>query len=144
MDAARLALLAAGVFFLVGLLSGVWKYGAIARSEEAKAPAYVDVGHRAALLYAFAGLLIERLVVVSGLPDDVEFWAVLVQVVFFGLALSTYFVHGLLDDTDNQLRRPHRLGRRTLPPGLVVAFMGSLIVAEVGGFVVLLYGVWMA
>lgn len=141
MDAERLALVAAGLFFLVGLLSGVWKYGAIARSDEAKAPVYVDVGHRAALLYAFACVLIERLVQVSSLSPGIELGAVVVQVLFFGLALSTYLLHGLLDDTDNQLRRPHRLGRHTLPPGLITTFMGSLIVAEVGGFAVLLYGV---
>jgi len=141
MSAERFALAAAGLFFLVGLLTGVWKYGAIARSDEAKAPVYVDVAHRAALLYAFACVLVERMVVVGGLSDAVEFGAVVVQVVFFALALSTYLVHGLLNDTDNQLARPHRLGQATLPPAVIMGFMISLIVAEVGGFVVLLYGV---
>ena len=144
MAADRFALVAAGVFFLAGLLSGVWKYGAIARSEKAEAPVYVDVGHRAALLYAFACLLVERMVQASQLSATVELGATVIQIVFFGLALSTYFIHGFLDDTDNQLRRPHKLGNATLPPWVIRGFMGALILAEVGGFAVLLYGVVVA
>ncbi len=144
MDAERLALLAAGWFFLVGLLGGVWKYGSIARSDEATAPVYVDVAHRAALLYAFACVLIERLVQVSQLDPTLELVATSAQVVFFGLAISTYVVHGVLDDTDNQLARPHRLGKGTVPPALIRGFMGALMLAEIGGFVVLFYGVLMA
>lgn len=141
MDAQRLALLAACWFFLVGLSSGVWKYAAIARSEDAKAPVYVDIAHRASLLYAFACILIERASEVSQLDATLEWFAVLVQVVFFGLAVGTYLIHGLLDDTDNQLRRPHRLGSAALPPSLIRTFMISLVCAEVGGFVVLFWGV---
>ena len=144
MDVERFTLLAAGAFFLVGLLTGVWKYGAIARSEEAQAPAYVDVAHRASLLYAFACLLIERLLQVSQLSVEVEWAATLAQIVFFALAVLTYVIHGALNDTDNQLRRPHKLGEATLPPFLIRGFMGGLVLGEVGGFVVLLYGVAVA
>ncbi len=134
MDAERFALLAAGWFFLVGLLSGVWKYGAIARSEDAKAPVYVDIAHRASLLYAFACLLIERLLQVSQLGHGVELAATAAQILFFGLAVGIYLIHGWLNDTDNQLARPHRLGKGTLPPLMIQGFMGALILAEVGGF----------
>ena len=50
-------------------------------------------------------------------------------------------LHGWLADTDNQLRKPHRLGRGTLPGGLMAVFMWALIVGEIGGFLVLFYGV---
>ena len=53
----RIALLSAGVLFMTGLLTGLWKYLAIARSPQARAPYYVDIAHRASLLYAFAALL---------------------------------------------------------------------------------------
>lgn len=141
MTAERLALLCAGLYFLVGLLTGVWKYLAIARSPDAAAPPYVDIAHRSSLLYAFACLLIERMLQVSMLSPAVEWWATLAQVVFFGLAISTYLVHGALNDTDNQLRKPHVLGKRRMPGGVIHGFMVALVVAEVGGFVVLLYGV---
>ena len=66
--------------------------------------------------------------------------------VFFALAIGTYVIHGLLQDTDNQLRRPHRVGKRLLPPWLTGLFMGSLIVGEVAGTLVLgtgaMLGIW--
>mgnify|MGYP002653205800 CR=1 FL=1 len=54
----KLALASAGVFFLSGLLTGVWKYAHMARTPAAQAPVYVDIAHRAALFYSFAALLI--------------------------------------------------------------------------------------
>lgn len=140
----RIAALAAGVFFLAGLVFGVWKYVAIARSSDARAPTYVDIAHRAALLYAFACLVVERFAVLSALAPDLEVAAVVAQIEFFGLGLSTYVVHGVLRDTDNQFDKPHRLGDRTVPPALVVAFMIALIAAELGGFAVLFFGACMA
>ena len=142
--ASRVLLFSGGSFFLVGLLSGVWKYACMRSREDARAPHYVDTTHRAALMYAFSTVVIQRFVDASQLPATVELWAVLGQVIFFGLAISTYAIHGVLRDTDNQLARPHKLGRRELPRVLVHGFMLSLIVGEVGGFVVLLYGTWVA
>lgn len=140
----KFALCSAMAFFLVGLVSGVWKYAKIRGSADASAPAYVDICHRAALLYAFACLLLERMVEVGTLPAAVELAALTALVGFFGFAVFGYAVHGWLEDTDNQLRRPHRLGRRTLAPGLVHASMIALVGAELGGFVVLGVGVCLA
>ncbi len=137
----QIALIAAMGFFVFGLLTGVWKYAALHASPAAQAPAYVDVCHRASLLYAFACLLLERMAEVSQLAPAVELPAVLAPLTFFALAVVTYAVHGLLDDTDDQLRRPHKLGRYVLPTWLTPAFMVALIVAEVGGALVLAFGV---
>ena len=49
-------------------------------------------------------------------------------------------LHGILRDTDNQLRRPHVLGRGTVPGVLITVYMVGLIVGEIGGFAILLYG----
>ena len=138
--AVALAVLAAGVFFLVGLLTGAWKYYAIMRSERAVAPTYVDVAHRASLLYAFAALLLAVFARLSAFDDAVDFWATLAPLVFFAASIATYIVHGVLDDTDNQLRRPHRLGKATLPGAVIATFMVALMIAEIGGFVVLFAG----
>jgi hypothetical protein len=51
-----------------------------------------------------------------------------------------YAVHGYLRDTDNQLQKPHVLGRSTIPNTQMVVFMWMLAAAEIGGFVVLLAG----
>ena len=138
--ASKVLLVAGGVFFLTGLISGIWKYRRILASEDASAPVYVDVTHRASLMYAFSTVVIQRFVDASTLSDTVELIAVLAQVVFFALAIGTYVIHGLLRDTDNQLERPHRLGARELPAFVIRSFMGALILGEVGGFVVLVVG----
>lgn len=138
--AVRLALSAAGGLLMVGLLTGVWKYAQIARSAEAQAHPYVDIAHRASLLYSFAALVLAALAAVSPWPPLVNLHAVAWPLLFFVLAIASYVLHGALGDTDNQLRVPHVLGARHLPAWPLHAFMGALIVAEIGGVAVLLLG----
>lgn len=138
--AVQLSLVACGLFFLTGLLTGIWKYACIARSPQATAPVYVDVAHRSALLYAFAALLLTQFASLSAWSAAVNLWAVAAQVAFFGAAIGGYAVHGLLRDTDNQFRRPHRVGSLALPRHALLAFMLLLIAGEVGGFLVLFAG----
>lgn len=140
MNAANFALISAGVFFLVGLLTGVWKYAAIMRSEKARAPYYVDIAHRASLMYSFAVILLREFIPFSPFSETATFYIVAVQVLFFGSAILTYITHGFLRDTNNQLKQPHQLGKYFLPSILVRGYMWALIVAEVGGFVLLLGG----
>ena len=66
--------------------------------------------------------------------------AVAAPLLFFALAISMYVLHGILRDTDNQLRSPHKLGAFTLPGVMLHGFMFLLAVAEIGGFAVLLWG----
>jgi hypothetical protein len=130
----------AGAFFLVGLLAGIWKYHAIATTADARAPIYVDIAHRAALQYAFACALMAQLAARGAWSNATNLAASVTLVTFFAAAVAGYLVHGVLRDTDNQLRRPHVLGRRTVPPGAMRGFMTLLATAEVAGFVVLLTG----
>jgi hypothetical protein len=139
--AVRAALFAAGCFFLSGLLTGIWKYLQIATSETAQAKVYVDIAHRTSLLYSFAALLLAVFAGASAWTRETNLWAVLPPLVFFGLAIGGYVLHGLLGDTDNQFRRPHRIGAWALPRHALLAFMLVLIAAEVGGFLVLFAGV---
>ena len=143
MPASDWALYGCGLFFLTGLLTGVWKYWQVSQSEKARAHYYVDVAHRASLMYAFACLVLERFVLLSVWSDRTNTLAVLASMLFFALAVGSYILHGMLRDTRNQLQRPHQFGKGTLAPVLMVAFMVALIVAEVGGFLVLFAGVLM-
>lgn len=131
---------ACGVFFLTGLITGVWKYYHIHASEDAQAPVYVDIAHRTSLMYSFAALVLAKFVEFSPYSETVTFWAAAAPIVFFGLAISTYVIHGVLQDTDNQMRTPHRLGATTLPNWVIIAFMVTLTIAEIGGFGVLFVG----
>jgi preprotein translocase subunit SecG len=104
----RLTLLAAGLIFLLALALGVWKYRQMATSENHLAHPYVDIAHRAALLYSFATLLIAVFVELSGWPTWVNLTAAMVVVLFFVIAIVTYMSHGLKRDTTNQFEHPDR------------------------------------
>ena len=121
--AVALGILGAGVFLVVGLLTGIWKYVAIMQSDKARAPYYVDIAHRASLMYASAALILAGLAYFSVWSDSVNWLAVMANIVYFALAIGTYVIHGALKDTDNQLRSPHRLGPMTLPRFLIQLLM---------------------
>lgn len=127
----RLTLLAAGLIFLLSLALGVWKYRQMAVSENHLAHPYVNIAHRAALLYSFATLLIAVFVELSGWPTWVNLTAAMVVVAFFVIAIVTYIGHGMKRDTTNQFANP--------AAGLHAGML-ALIVAEIGGFIVLLAG----
>lgn len=127
----KAVLLAAGLIFLWALVLGVWKYRQMATSGDHLAHPYVDIAHRAALLYSFATLLIAALVQFSGWSQTVDTIAAFAPILFFVGAIATYVMHGLRRDTTNQFVDP--------APGTHAAML-ALIVAEIGGVAVLLAG----
>jgi hypothetical protein len=127
----KITLLAAGLIFLLALVLGVWKYRQIMVAEEHRAHPYVDIAHRAALLYSFATLLIAVFVELSAWPAWVNLTAAMVAVFFFVGAIVVYMVHGARRDTVNQFDPPVRG---------TGAFMGLLILGEMGGFAVVFAG----
>jgi len=80
--AESLAIVAAGVFFLNGLLTGVWKYLQMRKSPDALAHPYVDIAHRTSLMYSFAAILLAYFARIADLPETVAFWSVLFPLVF--------------------------------------------------------------
>jgi hypothetical protein len=100
-------------------------------SDDHRAHPYVDVAHRAALLYSFATTLMALFVELSAWRAPVNLLAAGVVIVFFVLAIATYVYHGWRRDTDNQLQSPARG---------TAALMAALIVGEIGGFTGLLAG----
>jgi hypothetical protein len=127
----KAVLLASALMFLWALLLGVMKFRQMDSSEEGLAHPYTDIAHRAALLYSFALLLIATFVELSGWGVVVNLIAAGALAFYFYAAVFGYMMHGWKRDTDNQFRRPVR--------GLE-AFMTSLIVAEIGGWLVLIAG----
>ena len=131
---------ACGIFFLTGLITGVWKYYHIHSSRKAQAPVYVNIAHRASLMYSFATLVLAKFVELSPYSETVTFWSAAGPIVFFALAISTYVIHGVLKDIDNQFKKPHKLGAFTLPNWVIITFMVALIIAEIGGAGILFVG----
>ena len=127
----RLVVLAAGLMFLWALILGVVKYRQILASPESAAHPYTDIAHRAALLYAFALMLVAAFVELSAWGVTVNLVAASVLLVFFVVSVASYMHHGLRKDTTNQLAGPSA--------GIRV-FMQLLIVGEIGAFAVLLAG----
>jgi hypothetical protein len=127
----KAVLLADAVMFLVALLLGVWKYNQIATSKDHTSHIYVDIAHRAALLYSFALLLIATFVQLSGFSELVNLLATGAMTFYFFASVTTYAIHGWREDTDNQFR--------DAIPG-THAYMVTLILAEIGGWLVLVAG----
>lgn len=124
--------IASGLILVWGLALGVWKYHGIRTSPDHTAHIYVDIAHRAALMYSFATLVLAALVELSAFGPVVNLVAAAVPIVFFVAAIAAYCVHGALRDTTNQFEKPM--------PGTYL-FMLALIVGEIGGVLVLLAGV---
>lgn len=127
----KVLVLSAGLILLWALALGVWKFRQMATSPTALAHPYVDIAHRAALMYSFATLILAALAEFSGFPTAVNLIAGLVVVFFFVAAIGSYMVHGFREDTDNQFENPIH-GTH--------AFMWVLAAAEIGGTGVLVAG----
>src|SRR5258707_14520423 len=121
----KITLLAAGLIFLLALVLGVWKYRQIMVSDDHRAHPYVDIAHRAALLYSFATLLLATFVELSVWPVWVNLTAAMVVVLFFVGAIVGYIVHRARRDTVHQFGSP--------VPG-TGGFIALLILRDIGGF----------
>lgn len=127
----KAVLVAAAAMFLWALLLGVLKYRQIMTSEGRAAHVYTDIGHRAALLYSFALLLVATFVQLSGWSPVVNLVAAGAMAFYFFAAVAHYNWQGVRRVTDNVFREP---------PRGIKAFMIGLIVAEIGGWLVLVAG----
>lgn len=131
MSPARLATLSAGAFLLAGLGFGVAKFQALRRSADGRAPLYVDIGHRAALLYAFAAIVVERLLSPTSLSPSLQYAAAGTALGLFALTIARYAQLALAGQATTQFAARGRL----LDMGTVL-----LAVAEVGATAVLWWG----
>ena len=127
----KIALLASGLFLLSGMLTGVWKYAKIMTSLEHKAPAYVDIAHRASFFYSFASLVIAKLIESSPFSQMWQTVIVAVPILYFILTVIGYIKEGLIDRTDNMFAERNFV---------TVWFMYGLIAGEIGGFILILGG----
>jgi hypothetical protein len=129
--AIKISLLVSGLFLLNGMLTGVWKYSHIMKSENHQAPVYVDIAHRASFFYSFACLVIAKLTEFSPFS---EFWQILIVVIplsYFILSVIGYMKLGYVNQTDNQFTERNFI---------TTQFMYGLIAGEIGGFVMILGG----
>jgi hypothetical protein len=131
--ASCIALSASGIFFMAGLLTGLWKYGCMRNHPLAEAPYYVNVAHRAALMYAFSAQLLAVFAVISVFPVWLNTIAVVPPLLFFAIAIGHYAQLGMTTDSTNSLRDSQNKTKDYL-------ILNILAIAEIGGFSVLLIG----
>jgi hypothetical protein len=129
--AIKISLLSSGLFLLAGMLIGILKYQRIMASPEHRAPVYVDIAHRAAFLYSFAMLVIAKLLEFNPYSTKIQVGAVAAVLAFLTLTVLGYLRHGIMDDTDNLFRERNFT---------TTFYMYLLIVGEVGGLSVILWG----
>ena len=139
-SATQLAIIFSGIFLWIGMLTGVWKYYQIRNTELARAHYYVDIAHRSSLLYAAASLILAALSYFTSLSDSLSLFCVVANLFFFSMSILVYIIHGMLKDTTNQFKQPHKLGQWSIPRWCITFLMLSLIVVELGATAVLLLG----
>ncbi|WP_336944415.1 hypothetical protein [Acinetobacter modestus] len=139
-SATKLAIIFSGIFLWVGMLTGVWKYYQIRNTELARAHYYVDIAHRSSLLYAAASLILAALSYFTSLSDSLILFCVVANLFFFSMSILVYIIHGMLKDTTNQFKQPHKLGQWSIPRWCMTFLMLNLIIVELGATAVLLLG----
>ncbi|MCX5467482.1 hypothetical protein [Acinetobacter nematophilus] len=136
----KLAVIFSGIYLWVGMLTGVWKYVQISRSELGRAHYYVDIAHRSSLLYAPASLILAVMAYCSSFQEIINLLCVMVNLFFFSFSIASYVLHGWLKDTTNQFKQPHQLGNIHLPKTLLRLAMILLVIGEIFATGVLLLG----
>lgn len=128
--AVKISLLSSGLFLLAGMLIGIVKYQRMMTSPSHTAPVYIDIAHRASLLYSFAMLVIAKLLEYS--PYSLNIQLVAMGAVLFYLVLTVvgYFMHGL-KETENIFRERNFT---------TTWYMYGLVVGEIGGLAVIIWG----
>ena len=137
---AAIGLACAGALLGLAMLLGVWKYVEICRSPESRAPLYVDIAHRAALLYAFATTLLAMLAQHNALAEPWALACVLGAVASFVVSIASYVLHGALRDTDNQFHPPYRLGARPVHGSVIHGAMILKAVVDIAAVTALIAG----
>lgn len=101
-------------------------------SEEHRAHIYVDIAHRASLMYAFAALFLATFAQLSAWSETVDLVATAVPLFLFATAIFIYIWHGIRQGTENQFSERN-----------AVTTWGTLLltIGEIVGFVVLFAGV---
>ena len=129
--AVKLTLAASGIFLFVGLIGGVLKYRGIMTSPDHRAHPYIDIAHRASLLYSFAALVMAALLNFSPYSDQVQLLITGVPLFFFAVAIARYYRLGLEGKVTNQFKE--RNFNTTW--GMLL-----LIVGELGGVGAIVWG----
>jgi hypothetical protein len=129
--AIKITLLFSGIYLLTGMLTGILKYRGMMQSKTHEAPVYIDIAHRASLLYSFAALVMAKLLEFSPFPLWLQLLSTVIPLIYFSLAIASYIKLGLQNVEITQFNERNFI---------TTWFMYSLIAGEIGGVFLIVLG----
>lgn len=127
----KLAILFSGLFLLIGMLTGVWKYSLMMKSENHQAPIYVDIAHRNALLFSFACLVIAKLMEFSPFSPVMQMIITVIPLVYFSLTTTNQIKEGLAGRNET-IFRERNFSTTWFTYGLIIGEVGSISLMVIG------------
>jgi len=127
----KLAILFSGLFLLIGMLTGVWKYASMMKSEKHKAPIYVDIAHRNALLFSFACLVIAKLMEFSPFSPAIQLTITVIPLFYFSLTTINQIKEGAAGRNET-IFKERNFSTTWFTYGLIVGEVGSILLMIVG------------
>lgn len=127
----KISILFSGLYLLIGMVTGVWKYAKIMKSDNHKSSMYVDIAHRNALLFSFACLVIAKLMEFSPFSLTMQMVITLIPLFYFSLTTINQIKEGVVNRTETIFKE------RTFS---TTWFMYGLIIGEVGSISLMIIG----
>ena len=129
--AVKISILFAGLYLLIGMLTGVWKYAAIMKSENHKSSMYIDIAHRNALLFSFACLVIAKLMEFSPFSLVVQLVITLIPLFYFSLTTINQIKEGFSGRTET-IFKERNFSTTWFMYGLIAGEIGSISLMVIG------------
>lgn len=127
----KLAILFSGLFLLIGMLTGVWKYTTIMKSEHAKSSMYVDIAHRNALLFSFACVVIAKLMEFSPFSMTIQIIITAIPLFYFSLTTINQIKEGFAGRTET-IFKERNFSTTWFTYGLIVGEIGAISLIIIG------------
>lgn len=127
----KLAILFSGLFLLIGMLTGVWKYATIMKSENAKSSMYVDIAHRNALLFSFACVVIAKLMEFSPFSPTTQMVITAIPLFYFSLTTINQIKEGFAGRTET-IFKERNFSTTWFTYGLIIGEIGAISLMIIG------------
>ena len=127
----KISVVFAGLFLLIGMLTGVWKYAAIMKSENHKSSMYIDIAHRNALLFSFACVVIAKLMEFSPFSPTMQLIITLIPLFYFSLTTINQIKQGFLGRTET-IFKERNFSTTWFTYGLIIGEISSILLMIVG------------
>ena len=129
--AVKISILFAGLYLLIGMLTGVWKYAAMMQSENHKSSMYIDIAHRNALLFSFACLVIAKLMEFSPFSPVMQLVITLIPLFYFSLTTINQIKEGFSGRTET-IFKERNFSTTWFMYGLIAGEIASISLMVIG------------